>query len=215
MLKNKSIKNVLRVTISSLIVTLIFCTLTFIITYETIKKYFTQATSIIYLISVEENAKSTKIDKIEFDTKENKLITIPKYGYSYGTLKIPSLNISQPLYYGSTLDILEYGIGTESGSFFPSENGTIITMAHARDGFFKELYTIKLNDEVIITTDYGKFIYKIYDTDVVKDTDLEAVRMQDKEEILTMYTCYPSTAIGYTDQRFFAYAKLDSKEFYK
>ena len=56
--------------------------------------------------------------------------------------------------------------------------------------------------------DYGNFIYEIYETKIVDQSDTSAVYLQEDEEILMLYTCYPSNSIGHATHRFVTYSKL-------
>ena len=68
---------------------------------------------------------------------------------------------------------------------------------------------VKIDDEVIIEASYGTFTYKVYESKVVKETDLEAFDVQEDEEILLMYTCWPinRSVFGRKTQRLVVYAK--------
>lgn len=148
-----------------------------------------------------------KIAKYSSDDK--KLIVIPRHGSKYATIKIPSVGIKLPVYYGDTKRILKLGVGHYIGSFFPGESGTIIYAAHNNVGYFNKLDKVKIDDEVIIEASYGTFTYKVYETKVVKETDLAAFDVQDGEEILLMYTCWPinRSVFGRKTQRQVVYAK--------
>ena len=87
-------------------------------------------------------------------------------------------------------------------------------MAHDTGGFLKYLYTVNVGDKIRIETDYGKFTYQIYETKIVKQTETDAVYLQDNEEILMLYTCYPSNSIGHATHRFITYSKLIEGEIY-
>ena len=93
-------------------------------------------------------------------------------------------------------------------SYFPGEGGSIICMAHDTGGFLKYLYTVNVGDKIKIKTDYGNFTYEIYETKIVDQLDTSAVYLQEDEEILMLYTCYPSNSIGHATHRFVTYSKL-------
>lgn len=72
----------------------------------------------------------------------------------------------------------------------------------------KTLPLIKKGENIIIETTYGKYVYEVYGTKVVHQTELDAAPIQNEKEILMLYTCYPMDTIGYASERFFAYANL-------
>lgn len=147
--------------------------------------------------------------KTSYNFNAKRLIRYPDYGQKYGTLKISSINLKLPLYFGDTLKILRYGVGHYAGSYFPGENGTIIFAAHNNKGFFHELDKVKIGDIVTIDADYGTFNYEVYQYKVIKETDLDAFPIQHNDEILIMYTCYPinRSVVGRKTQRYVVYSK--------
>ena len=129
------------------------------------------------------------------------------YGTKYARMKIDSINVDLPLYYGEGLDLLKNGIGQDSNSYFPGEGGTILCMGHNFKSFLARLPETKIGDKIQIQTSYGTFEYKIYESKIVHETDLGAAPIQNKEEILIIYTCYPINNIGHAYQRYLVYAK--------
>ena len=153
------------------------------------------------------------------DSKEQKQTTIneennllenyPEYGTKYGTIEIPSIDVNQPIYFGDTLDILKKGVGHSSGSYFPGEGGSIIYMGHNSKKVFRRFSELQKGDEIKVTTTYGEYTYKIYDMQLIKETDIDKLPIQKEKEILMVYTCYPFNNIGYATQRYVVYAELE------
>ena len=103
---------------------------------------------------------------------------------------------------------LAAGAGHYAGSQFPGEGGSIIVAAHnSRDKFYK-LPQIQIGTKVDIETIYGKFQYEVYKTAIADYRNEDAFPLQEDEEILMIYTCYPVDSIWYVNDRFIAYAKL-------
>ena len=44
---------------------------------------------------------------------------------------------------------------------------------------------------------------------LIKETELDKLPIQDEKEILMVYTCYPFNNIGYATQRYVIYAELE------
>lgn len=198
--------SVLGATIKSIIVAFLYIGIIFGITYCLFADVISEAVSLVDMISIKTNEKVLKDVKIDLKTKN--LENYPEYGTKYGTIKIPSLNINLPLYYGDALSVIRYGVGHSSGSYFPGEGGSILCVGHNTSGMLKRLPEIQNGAEIIIETTYGKYTYRVYDTKVVKQTELEAAPIQRDKEILMLYTCYPINSIGHAKNRFFAYANL-------
>ena len=74
---------------------------------------------------------------------------------------------------------------------------------------FRRFSELQIGDEIKVTTTYGEYNYKIYDMQLIKETDLDKVPIQRDEEILMVYTCYPFNNVGYATQRYVVYAKLE------
>ena len=200
-------KAILKATISYIIVALLFV----LIPIGTIQAAFgnqiSEAISLVNMIS--NNTKNEDyINNAEINSETKRLQNKPKYGTQYATLQIESLNVNLPLYYGDSLSFLRNGAGQSMGGYFPGEGGSVICMAHNTRGFLYELHNIQLGAIIKITTSYGTFQYKVYDTKVIDQTDMAATPVQDKEEILMLYTCHPTNTIGHATHRFVAYAKL-------
>lgn len=137
----------------------------------------------------------------------NILLHRPIYGTRYATMKIPSIDVDLPLYYGEGLDLLKNGLGQDSNSYFPGEGGTILCMGHNFKSFLARLPETRVGDKIQIETSYGTFEYTIYQSKIVHETDLSAAPIQQEEEMLIIYTCYPINNIGHAYQRYLVYAK--------
>lgn len=199
-IKNSLKATVINVMVALLIVIILMFSLNIIIGQ---KKDFIM--TLINTISIR------KEEKIEIETviEDNKLKNYPEYGTSYATINIPKININLPVYYGDTMEILKKGVGHSSGSYFPGEGGGIVYMGHNSKKVFRNFSKIEKGDLINIKTDYGDFSYKVYDTKIVEETDINALPIQDNKEILMIYTCYPFNNIGYATQRYVVYAEKE------
>ena len=162
------------------------------------------AIDLVNMVSV--NADTKIISEIKFDEINNTLETYPEYGSRYANIKIDSLGIDLPLYYGDKLSILKNGIGQSSGSYFPGENGSIICMGHNTKSFLYNLPQIQKDAIIEINTSYGDFSYKVYDTKIVNMYNVDELPIQKDKEVFMLYTCYPVTGIGHKTDRFVVYA---------
>ena len=144
---------------------------------------------------------STPIElaKTEFQVN-NQQINRPDLGENFATLKIPSLNLEKPIFHGDGEAQLSQGVGHFSGSTIPGEGGNVVLAAH-RDTAFRALENIKEGDEVIVSTYYGDFTYKVSNIRITDPDDLTVCEPTDKEQ-LTLYTCYPFNFIGSAPQRY-------------
>lgn len=164
--------------------------------------------------------KTTKIEKQEVEKKvtikstfdesafvEGHLEHYPNFAEQYATLKIKKIGINAPIYFGATDEIIQKGVGHDSGSYFAGENGTIIMCEHDYLNNFKRLGELKNGDIIEIKADYGDFYYEVYDEQVVLETETDKLPIQKGKEILMLYTCYPVKDMEKTPYRYVVYAK--------
>lgn len=199
-----------KATIISIIVALLFAVIVIVAIKLIIGKQISFAVSILNTISIEE--KQANEQKLEINTEKKRLDTYPAYGTKYGNIKIDSIGVDLPVYLGDTDEILNKGVGHYSGSYFPGEGGSIVYAAHNFARFFKKLPQVKVGNKIKITTNYGEFNYKVYDTQVIHMSESDKLPIQDEKEILMLYTCYPVTGIGHKKHRFVVYAELMEEE---
>lgn len=165
-----------------------------------------EAISLINKVSIDiEN----KEEKETVMNEQNKIQNYPEYGTQYATIEIPKIDVNLPVYFGDTLEILKKGVGHSSGSYFPGEGGSIIYMGHNSKNMFRRFSELQIENEITVRTNYGQYKYKIYDMQLIKETELEKLPIQKEKEILMVYTCYPFNNIGYTTQRYVVYAELE------
>lgn len=131
-------------------------------------------------------------------------IAYPEFGDMYGRLTCESIGLNSDVYYGDDSQILRKGAGQYMGSGLPGGGRQILLSGHNAT-IFSPLQDIAVGDEVAFTTGYGTYRYKITETKVLDARDTNAYDLLAQEESLVMYTCYPFTALGSTNQRFFVY----------
>ncbi len=168
-------------------------------------KQIKSAIEVIDMVSI--NTNSNVISEIKFNKEVQEITEYPEYGTRYANIKIDSIDVNLPLYYGDKLSILKNGVGQSSGAYFPGEGGSIICMGHNTRTFLYRLPEVKKDDMIEITTTYGEFKYKVYETKIVNMYDVDQLPVQKNEEVLMLYTCYPVNGIGHKTDRFVVYAK--------
>ena len=163
-------------------------------------------------VSIATNNQGEQAAPVISTDNENEKTTIknyPEYGTQYATIEIDKIGVNLPVYYGDTLDILKKGVGHSSGSYFPGEGGSIIYMGHNSKKMFRRFSELQIGNEIKVTTSYGEYVYKIYDMQLIKETEVDKLPIQRDKEILMVYTCYPFNNVGYATQRYVVYAELE------
>ena len=206
---NKKNKNtILKATISNTIVAFVYVFIIVGIIAILFSSKISLAIGLINTVTVKSEEKMAS--EVKIDLVHNKLEKKPKYGTKYGQLTIDTLGVNLPIYYGDDLSILRYGIGHTFGSYFPGEGGTIIYMAHNTSGFLRKLPEIQIGAKINISTSYGEYTYTVNKTEIVHMSNTEVVdNIQDNEEELILYTCYPVNSIGHATHRFITHSSLD------
>ena len=146
---------------------------------------------------------------LKFDSDKKRLAVYPNWGTVWATIEIPKINVSIPVYHGDTLDIIKYGVGHYSGSYFPGEGGSIILAAHNSRQHFMNLYQLAAGDIVTIKASYGTFTYRVREGKVIDYKDMSSLPIQTNKEELMMYTCWPVDTIGFKTKRYVIYAELE------
>ena len=82
-------------------------------------------------------------------------------------------------------------------------------MGHNYKKMLRRLGEVQKGNLIKITTTYGEYTYKVYDMQLIKETELDKLPVQREKEILKLYTCYPFNNIGYATQRYVVYAELE------
>ena len=191
MLKSKKNKtDFVKATISNVIVAFIYVAVFCFIIYFLFSSKISMAMGIVDTISIDTSKKILKDVKIDLETRNLK--AYPEFGTKYGIISLPSLNLTLDFYFGDSLEVLRNGVGQSGGGYFPGEGGSIITMGHNYAGILKTLPEIKNGDKIILDVNYGKFTYEVYDSKIVYYTESNKLPIQRDEEILMLYTCYPT-----------------------
>ena len=145
------------------------------------------------------------IKEIENNNERNDTEIV--YGKQYGRLIIDKIGVNAPIFYGANEEIIKKGIGHEEESYLPNENGSIIMCGHNYMNNFRRLEELKNGDIIQIETSYGNFSYRLYDSQIVFETEREKAPIQNDKEILMIYTCYPLNNTEYTQYRYIIYAE--------
>ena len=133
----------------------------------------------------------------------------PQAGDEFGELYIPKLNISYPIYEGTSDTELDMGVGHYTDSVLPGENDNSVLAGH-RDTVFRKLGQVGKGDLLIVRTSAGEFKYKVNKVRIVEKDD-HTVIVPKPRATLTLSTCYPFEYIGSAPERYILVAYLESK----
>lgn len=125
-----------------------------------------------------------------------------------GTIEIPKIAVVKAMYEGITLTTLDHGPGHWPGTAMPGQLGNAVIAGHrvSHDKPFRNLDKLVVGDEVIFTTDDGRFVYKVTGTDIVYP-DALWIADQTPDYTATLFACTPP---GSTRQRIVVHLALST-----
>ena len=123
-----------------------------------------------------------------------------------GTITLPSLEQSWPIFEGTDDPELARGVGHYLNSVLPGESDHAVLAGH-RETVFNRLGELKIGEKINISTSAGVFQYQIKKFRVVDRTD-RTVIVPSSHAVLTLVTCYPINFVGTTHQTFVVTANL-------
>lgn len=129
-------------------------------------------------------------------------------GVPEGVLSIPALQLEVPIYPGVTEINLNRGAAHIEGTAALSHSGNIGIAAH-RDGFFRKLKNIAIDDEVSLEAGGRMLLYRVVDISIVSPSEVSVLAPTETPSI-TLVTCYPFYFVGSAPQRYIVRAELVS-----
>ena len=204
-----SIVDKFKVIVKQLAIAFFFTSFLIFVLFMVANKKIDKTILLINKIAIIENAGTRDKSNIKMNVEKKKLSEYPLYGDIWAKIEIPSAEIESNVYHGDNLELLKYGVGHHSGSYFPGEGGTIIIPGHNSSRDFQRLPKANIGDKIIIKAIYGTYIYKIDSFEILEAKEFnEKLTIDDKKEVLIVYTCYPVDTPGYKSKRYIVYASL-------
>lgn len=130
----------------------------------------------------------------------------PEVGDNIGTITLPTLDLSWPIFEGTTEEQLTLGVGHFVGSVLPGVQDNSVLSGH-RNTVFGRLGELSTEDEILVRTSAGVFTYQVREFQIVEKTD-RTVIVPTKSAVLTLTTCYPFVSAVPTSQAFIVSSDL-------
>jgi sortase A len=127
-------------------------------------------------------------------------------GSMIGRVDVPRLKLSAAIAEGDDDTTLGKAVGHLPDTPLPWQRSGNAAFAAHRDGLFRPLKNIRVNDEVNVVTPRGDFLYRVTKTQVVNPEDVW-VLASTKTASLTLITCYPFSFVGHAPKRFIVQAE--------
>lgn len=137
---------------------------------------------------------------------------LKKYGFEEnvaGDIYIERLNLTLPIYLGSTKENMSKGATLLGCTSMPigGENTNTVIAAHrgySTKEMFRNINKIQIGDEIIIHNFWGELKYKVIETKVIYPDEIENILIQDGKDLLTLTSCHP---YGFNYQRYIVIAE--------
>lgn len=158
----------------------------------------------------EAKARIDKMVSIERPTIQRKVPNVRrtlKAGDLIGRVDIPRIALSAAIAEGDDDNTLGKAVGHLPDTPLPWHlKGNVAFAAH-RDGLFRKLEHIRVDDEVRLVTPRGEYLYKVKKTHIVDPDDVWVIAPT-RTPTVTLITCYPFSFIGNAPRRFIVQAEL-------
>lgn len=131
-------------------------------------------------------------------------------GWLMGDLRIPSINLFEPVRVGVAPSVLDRGVGHWVGTSQPGMEGNVVLAGHRTTWSrpFYDLDKLRIGDVVFMTDSDGvEIVYRVAKTMIVDPQDLW-ITFDSEQPTLTMFACHPK---GSRAQRIVVVADLISK----
>ena len=173
------------------------------------RQYYLQARRYNTTLS---NSISDGFSKEAFQVNEeyDKVLNITEDG-QMGTVEIPMIDCSLPVYHGSNEEMLSKGAVHLAKTSLPiggKSNHAVISAHTAYPGrvFFDRLTEMKIGDVFYVTVLGVKMAYQVTEINVVLPTDTEKLQVVKDRDLVTLSTCTPYAVNTYrllvTGERF-------------
>lgn len=114
-----------------------------------------------------------------------------------GTIEVPALGVTLPLYLGATYENMSWGAAVVAGTSMPvgGESSNCVVAAHRGVWrgvqMFRDIEKIQLGDTVTIETPWDRLTYRAVEIRVIEPDDAAALAVQEGRDLVTLLTCHP------------------------
>ena len=126
-----------------------------------------------------------------------------------GTIEIPRIGLVHPVYEGVWLTVIDHGPGHWPGSAEPGGYGNSVLAGHrvTHSRPFRDVDQLVVGDQIIVTTEHGRFVYEMTGTEVVDPGGMHIID-QAPGHTVTLFACHPPGSAAY---RYVVYGELVSE----
>jgi len=123
-----------------------------------------------------------------------------------GTIEIPRVGLNTSLHEGIAISTFDRGPGHWPGTALPGAMGNVVVGGHrtSKTRPFRHLEKLVPGDEVIFTTDTGRYVYNVVRTEIVTPDAIWIIN-QTEAYTATLFACNP---VGSTKERIVIFLEL-------
>lgn len=141
---------------------------------------------------------------VNLQSFEKQSFVLQNYGLEdevFGVISVPAIELSMPIYLGASRANMAIGaaVMTETSLPIGTPNSNAVICGHRGwngASYFLHIDKIQIGDTVTITNLWEELEYKVVSTKIITPYDLDAVKIQEGKEMITLLSCHPVASGG-------------------
>ena len=141
---------------------------------------------------------------VNLQSFEKQSFVLQNYGLEdevFGVISVPAIELSMPIYLGASRANMAIGAAlmTETSLPIGTPNSNAVICGHRGwngASYFLHIDKIQIGDTVTITNLWEELEYAVVSTKIISPYDLDAVKIQDGKEMITLLSCHPVASGG-------------------
>lgn len=154
-----------------------------------------------------------QIGIVNLQSFEKQSFVLQNYGLEdevFGVISVPAIELSMPIYLGASRANMAIGAAlmTETSLPIGTPNSNAVICGHRGwngASYFLHIDKIQIGDTVTITNLWEELEYTVVSTKIISPYDLDAVKIQEGKEMITLLSCHPVASGG--KQRYLVYCE--------
>lgn len=141
---------------------------------------------------------------VNLQSFEKQSFVLQNYGLEdevFGVITVPAIELSMPIYLGASRANMAIGAAlmTETSLPIGTPNSNAVICGHRGwngASYFLHIDKIQIGDTVTITNLWEELHYTVVSTKIITPYDLDAVKIQEGKEMITLLSCHPVASGG-------------------
>lgn len=143
-------------------------------------------------------------EMVNLQSFEKQSFVLQNYGLEdevFGVISVPAIELSMPIYLGASRANMAIGAAlmTETSLPIGTPNSNAVICGHRGwngASYFLHIDKIQIGDTVTITNLWEELHYTVVSTKIITPYDLDAVKIQEGKEMITLLSCHPVASGG-------------------